>query len=151
MEHCLTTKTNDCKNCYRCLRKCPIKSVSFVSDDSHIIHDDCIYCGKCFLECPQNVIVVRDDVTRAKRLIKAGYKVIVSLAPSFISNYSEYDMESIKEAIKKLGFYDVEETAIGATIVKKAYDEMLDENHDVIISSCCHTINLLIQKYYPKA
>lgn len=151
MEHCLINKINDCKNCYRCLRKCPIKSVSFVGDESHIIHDDCIYCGKCFLECPQNVIVVRDDVVRAKRLINAGYKVIVSLAPSFISNYSEYDVDAFKGAIKKLGFFDVEETAIGATIVKKAYDEMLDENHDIIISSCCHTINLLIQKYYPKA
>lgn len=151
MEHCLINKINDCKNCYRCLRKCPIKSVSFVGDESHIIHDDCIYCGKCFLECPQNVIVVRDDVVRAKRLINAGYKVIVSLAPSFISNYSEYDVEAFKGAIKKLGFFNVEETAIGATIVKKAYDEMLDENHDIIISSCCHTINLLIQKYYPKA
>ena len=151
MEHCLVNKVNDCKNCYRCLRKCPIKSVSFKGDESHIIHDDCIYCGNCYLECPQNVIEIREDVVRAKRLIKAGYKVIVSLAPSFISNYSDYDMESLKEAIKKLGFYDVEETAIGATIVKKAYDEMLDENHDVIISSCCHTINLLIQKYYPKA
>lgn len=151
MEHCLINKINDCKNCYRCLRKCPIKSVSFVGDESHIIHDDCIYCGKCFLECPQNVIVIRDDVVRAKRLINAGYKVIVSLAPSFISNYSEYDVEAFKGAIKKLGFFDVEETAIGATIVKKAYDEMLDENHDIIISSCCHTINLLIQKYYPKA
>lgn len=151
MEHCLINKINDCKNCYRCLRKCPIKSVSFVGDESHIIHDDCIYCGKCFLECPQNVIVVRDDVVRAKRLINAGYKVIVSLAPSFISNYSEYDVDAFKGAIKKLGFFNVEETAIGATIVKKAYDEMLDENHDIIISSCCHTINLLIQKYYPKA
>ena len=151
MEHCLINKTNDCKDCYRCLRKCPIKSVSFAGDESHIIHDDCIYCGKCYLECPQNVIEIRKDVVRAQRLIKAGYKVVVSLAPSFISNYSEYDMESLKDAIKKLGFYDVEETAIGATIVKKAYDEMLDENHDVIISSCCHTINLLIQKYYPKA
>ena len=151
MEHCLINKINDCKNCYRCLRKCPIKSVSFVGDESHIIHDDCIYCGKCFLECPQNVILVREDVIRAKRLLSAGYKVVLSLAPSFISNYSEYDIDSFKEAIKKLGFYDVEETAIGATIVKKAYDDMLDNNHDVIISSCCHSINLLIQKYYPKA
>ena len=136
MEHCLINKINDCKNCYRCLRKCPIKSVSFVDDESHIIHDDCIYCGNCFLECPQNVITIREDVVKAKRLINAGFNVVVSLAPSFISNYSEYDVDSFKTAIKKLGFADVEETAIGATIVKKAYDEMLDDNHDIIISSC---------------
>jgi Fe-S-cluster-containing hydrogenase component 2 len=124
MEHCLINKLNDCKNCFRCLRKCPIKSVSFLNDQSHIIYDDCIYCGKCYLECPQKVIEVRNDINRVKRLIKNNEKVVISLAPSFISYYSQYDENSLKEAIKKLGFYDVEETAIGATIVKKAYDEM---------------------------
>ena len=151
MEHCLINKLNDCKNCFRCLRKCPIKSVSFLNDQSHIIYDDCIYCGKCYLECPQKVIEVRNDINRVKRLIKNNEKVVISLAPSFISYYSQYDENSLKEAIKKLGFYDVEETAIGATIVKKAYDEMLDDTRDILVSSCCHTINLLVQKYYPKA
>ena len=79
-------------------------------------------------------------------------KVIVSLAPSFIANYDGVGIESMREAIKKLGFYDVEETAIGATIVKNEYDRMLNEdNKDIIITSCCHSVNLLIQKYYPKA
>ncbi len=151
MAYCLISETNDCKNCYRCLRKCPIKSVSFVDNESHIIHDDCIYCGKCFLECPQNVIKVRDDLAIVKRLIRAGRKVVASIAPSFISYYKEYDIDSFKEIFIKLGFHAVEETAIGATIVKKAYENMLDDEHDVVISSCCHTINLLVQKYYPRA
>lgn len=151
MAYCLISETNDCKNCYRCLRKCPIKSVSFVDNESHIIHDDCIYCGKCFLECPQNVIKVRDDLAIVKRLIRAGRKVVASIAPSFISYYKEYDIDSFKEIFIKLGFHAVEETAIGATIVKKAYEDMLDDEHDVVISSCCHTINLLVQKYYPRA
>lgn len=151
MAYCLISETNDCKNCYRCLRKCPIKSVSFVDNESHIIHDDCIYCGKCFLECPQNVIKVRDDLAIVKRLIKAGRKVVASIAPSFISYYKEYDIDSFKEVFIKLGFHAVEETALGATIVKKAYEDMLDDDHDVVISSCCHTINLLVQKYYPRA
>ena len=56
----------------------------------------------------------------------------------------------MRKALKKLGFYDVEETAIGATIVKKEYEKMLkEEKRDVVISSCCHSINLLIQKYFP--
>lgn len=151
MAYCLISETNDCKNCYRCLRKCPIKSVSFVDNESHIIHDDCIYCGKCFLECPQNVIKVRNDLAIVQRLIRAGRKVVASIAPSFISYYKEYDIDSFKEVFIKLGFHAVEETAIGATIVKKAYEQMLDDDHDVVISSCCHTINLLVQKYYPRA
>ena len=76
--NCLINKTNDCKNCYRCLRKCPVKSVSFDGDDASIIHDDCIYCGKCYLECPQSVIKIREDVKVVKRLLSLGKKVIVS-------------------------------------------------------------------------
>ena len=151
MSYCLISDISNCKNCFRCLRKCPIKSVSFGNTKSHIIHDDCIYCGRCFLECPQNIIKVRDDLSLVKRMINAGRKVVVSLAPSFISYYKNYDMASFIDALKKLGFLEVEETAIGATIVKKAYDDMLDGSRDVVISSCCHTINLLVQKYYPKA
>ena len=58
----------------------------------------------------------------------------------------------MRKALKQLGFYDVEETAIGATIVKTEYERMLKEDErDVIITSCCHSINLLIQKHYPQA
>ena len=55
----------------------------------------------------------------------------------------------MRNTLKKLGFTDVEETAIGATIVKKAYDDMLEEDRDVIISSCCHSINMLIKRHHP--
>ena len=56
----------------------------------------------------------------------------------------------MREALQTLGFYDVEETAIGATIVKNEYERILrEEEKDVLISSCCHSINLLIQKYFP--
>jgi uncharacterized Fe-S cluster-containing protein len=37
-------------------------------------------------------------------------------------------------------------------MVKREYERMLhEEKRDVIISSCCHSINLLIQKYFPAA
>ena len=58
----------------------------------------------------------------------------------------------MRKALKSLGFYDVEETAIGATIVKTEYERMLrEEERDIVISSCCHSINLLIQKHFPQA
>jgi uncharacterized Fe-S cluster-containing protein len=77
-------------------------------------------------------------------------KVIVSLAPSFVSYYENSDIGCLSETLKKLGFYEVEETAVGATIVKKAYDQLLNEGRDVLISSCCHSINTLILKHYPE-
>ena len=152
MEFCLQSKTTNCKNCYKCIRHCPIKSISFASNKATIIQDSCILCGRCYLVCPQEVKVIRNDVEVVKNLFKNHQKVYVSLAPSFISYFSYTSMDEIVNGLKKLGFYQVEETAIGATIVKKAYDEMLQEkDRDVIISSCCHSINLLIQKHYPEA
>lgn len=83
--------------------------------------------------------------------MQSGSPVIASLAPSFIANYDGVGIMSMREALKKLGFFDVEETAIGATIVKKEYERMIrEDDRDIIISSCCHSVNLLIQKYYPK-
>ena len=74
----------------------------------------------------------------------------VSIAPSFIANYPGTGINGIKKALKQLGFTDVEETAVGATIVKTEYEKMLSEKtRDVLISSCCHSVNLLIQKYFP--
>ncbi len=152
MERCLESKTNDCKNCYKCIRHCPTKAISFKDGKAKIVHDDCILCGACYLVCPQGVKVVRNDINRVKSLIANNERVIVSMAPSFISNYGDYSIESIKQACKKLGFYDMEETAIGATIVKKAYDQILEQgDRDVVISTCCHSINLLVQRHFPKA
>ena len=62
--------------------------------------------------------------------------VIVSLAPSFVSNY-EVGIGVMREALQKLGFTDAEETAIGATIVKNDYNRMLkEEKREILISSC---------------
>ena len=152
MDFCLESKTTNCKNCYKCIRHCPIKSISFAGSKASIIKDSCILCGRCYLVCPQEVKVVRNDVDIVKNMINSGQKVYASLAPSFISYYSYTSLDELESALKRLGFYALEETAIGATIVKKAYDEMLKEkDRDVIISSCCHSINLLIQKHYPTA
>ena len=151
MAYCLTSKTNNCKNCYKCIRGCPTNSISFSSNQASIIHDECVLCGQCYINCPQNTKVIRNDVSVVKNLINNNKKVIVSLAPSFFSNYKGSGFENVKAALLKLGFYDVEETAIGAAIVKKVYDEMVDNaKQDIIISSCCHAVNLLIQKHHPK-
>ena len=89
---------------------------------------------------------------KVKVLLNSGAPVIVSLAPSFAANYDGVGIDSMRVALKKLGFAGVEETALGATMVKREYERMLkEEQRDILISSCCHSINLLIQKYYPEA
>lgn len=150
MSNCLTLKKSNCKNCYKCIRHCPVKSIRFSGNQAHIIGNECILCGHCFVVCPQNAKQIVDETEKVRVLLQSGDPVIVSLAPSFISNYTGVGIESMRTALKKLGFYDVEETALGATIVKREYDRILqDEDRDIVISSCCHSVNLLIQKYFP--
>ena len=151
MSSCLRLKKSNCKNCYKCIRHCPVKSIRFSADQAHIIDDECILCGTCFVVCPQDAKQIVDETEKAKVLIGSGAPVVMSLAPSFIANYEGVGIEAMREAVRRLGFADVEETAIGATMVKREYDRMLEEEgKDIIISSCCHSINLLIRKYFPE-
>ncbi len=150
MANCLTLKKSNCKNCYKCIRHCSVKAIKFSGNQAQIIGNECILCGQCFVVCPQNARAIVNETEKVKVLLQGGTPVIVSLAPSFIANYDGVGIESMREALKKLGFTDVEETAIGATMVKNEYERMLKEEHrDIIITSCCHSINLLIQKYFP--
>ncbi len=152
MANCLTLKKSNCKNCYKCIRHCPVKAIRFSGNQAHIIGNECILCGQCFVVCPQNAKEIVDETEKVKVLLQSGAPVIASLAPSFIANYDGVGVNSMRKALKKLGFYDVEETAVGATIVKNEYERMIKEDdRDIIISSCCHSINLLIQKHYPFA
>ncbi len=148
---CLTLKKSNCKNCYKCIRHCPVKSIRFSGNQAYIIGNECILCGHCFVVCPQDAKRIVDETEKVKVLLGTGAPVIVSMAPSFVANYEGVGIGAMREALKKLGFFDAEETAIGATIVKNEYERMLAENtRDIVITSCCHSINLLIQKHFPK-
>ena len=150
MPNCLTLKKSNCKNCHKCIRHCPVKAIRFSGNQAHIIGNECILCGQCFVVCPQNAKQIVDETEKVKVLLQSGAPVIVSIAPSFVANYEGVGIGAVRDALRSLGFYDVEETAIGATIVKKEYERMINEDErDIIITSCCHSINLLIQKYFP--
>lgn len=152
MPNCLTLKKSNCKNCYKCIRHCPVKAIRFSGNQAHIIGNECILCGQCFVVCPQDAKEIVDETEKVKVFLQSGDPVVVSLAPSFIANYDGVGISSMRKALKQLGFYDVEETAMGATVVKTEYERMLKEDdRDIVISSCCHSINLLIQKHYPFA
>lgn len=151
MAHCLTLKKSNCKNCYKCIRNCPVKAIRFSGDQAHIIADECILCGRCFVVCPQNAKEIVSEVEKVKVMIQSGDPVIASMAPSFIANYDGVGIDAMREGLQKLGFADVEETAIGATMVKTDYERLVHEKQKpVIISSACASVNLLIQKHYPE-
>ncbi len=150
MPEFLRFKKSNCKNCYKCIRHCPVKSIKFTGEQANIVNNECILCGQCFVVCPQNAKEIKSELEKVKVMLCENKEVYVSLAPSFIANYEGVGIEQMEKALKQLGFFQVEETAIGATIVKKQYEEMLKSGEqNILISSCCHSINLLIQKYFP--
>ena len=149
MNDVLKSKENDCRSCYKCIRNCPAKSISFQDGQAKIIPSECVLCGTCFEVCPQRCKIIRDDKALARDLLSSG-EAYASVAPSFLSSFPGVSFPSLREALMDLGFADAEETALGATLVKNEYESILRGGADVVISTCCHAINLLIEKHYPE-
>ncbi|WP_265444798.1 [Fe-Fe] hydrogenase large subunit C-terminal domain-containing protein [Acetivibrio straminisolvens] len=151
MTECLQTKKSNCKNCYKCIRHCPVKSLKFTDGQAHIVRDECVLCGECYVVCPQNAKQIRSDVEKAKQLV-LQYDVYASIAPSFVAWFHNKSIHDMEQALIKLGFKGADETAKGAYIVKRQYEKMIeDKKSRIIISSCCHTVNTLIQRHYTGA
>ncbi|HKL47787.1 MAG TPA: [Fe-Fe] hydrogenase large subunit C-terminal domain-containing protein [Candidatus Izemoplasmatales bacterium] len=150
MNDLITLNKNNCKNCYKCIRNCPVKSIEFSGHQANVLVDECVLCGRCYVNCPQHAKDIRTDLEKARVLIQQNERVVASIAPSFVANYRGASMTSMRKALRTLGFMDVEETAMGAQLVKNDYERYIDDHEpNVFITSACHSINLMIQKYYP--
>lgn len=151
MREILGLKKTNCKSCHKCIRNCAVKSIRFTAGQAHIVEDECILCGRCFAVCPQDAKVIASDMEKVRIMLQTG-TVYASIAPSFAASYPGVGIDALEDALKKLGFAGAEETAVGATIVKKEYERILDEeNPNILVSSCCSSINLMLRKYYPEA
>lgn len=141
-----------CRDCYKCLRECPVKAIKFVDHEARIISDRCILCGKCTVVCPQNAKRVHSEIGDVEALLASGKPVIASVAPSFVSAFGVKDFAVMGIALGKLGFKMAEETAVGANIVTAEYEKLLETGeYKNFITSACPAINRMIQLYYPKA
>lgn len=139
----------NCHQCYKCVRTCKVKAIKIEDNQAHIIADKCIACGQCFASCPQNARNIHSDVQFVKNLIKSDKEVTLSIAPSFRGFYK--DSERFVTALKKVGFSRVEETAVGADITSKLYrDYIRKSEQDIFITTCCPSVVLLIEKYFPE-
>lgn len=140
-----------CNDCYKCIRTCSTKAISVLGDREEIDQDRCISCGECYVICEKDALSIKDKVEDVKQALASNKKVVVSLAPSFPGAFSFEKGEQMVAALKKLGVYAVEETAIGADLVIGAYEEYTKtSNLENLISTCCPSSNYLIEKYYPE-
>ncbi len=150
MQNPIYTEITSCRDCYKCVRSCPVKAIQIKDGHAMIIKDRCIYCGRCVHVCPNSAKKVREDADRVKLAISSGRRVICSLAPSYASEFPGQGRELLT-ALKKLGFSAVSETAIGAALVTQALDIYASE-HDgnaPFIGTACPAVVELVKKYYP--
>ena len=138
----------NCKNCYKCVRTCAVKAIEVKNDQAQIVEARCVACGHCLVACPQNARDIKSHLGSVKTAIDAGEKVVVSLAPSYKAYFKESD--KFITGLKKLGFSTIEETARGAEVVSKAYEEYIEDTAlTELITTCCPSAVRLIERYYP--
>lgn len=141
-----------CDECFKCLRFCPTKAISFTSEKRCIVDDLCIKCGQCLVHCKQGALTIYKDKNRVKTMISSAQKVAVSLAPSFAGVFQMKYPGQMATALHQIGFDLVEETARGAEIVSIEYDKVIDsKSMKNIITSCCTSSMDLLQHNYGKS
>lgn len=148
----LQFKKANCKNCFKCLRECPVKSISYKQGQAEIIAEDCLLCGHCLTVCPQNAKEARNDTDIVKAAIASGRRVVATVAPSFAAAFGPGGISAFASALKKLGFFDVRETAVGAKAVAEEYGRLLAGGRfESMVSTCCPTVIRLAERYCPQS
>lgn len=144
------TLDNECQDCYKCIRRCPVKAIKIQDGHAKVLPDRCIACGKCVAPCPASAKRVRCDISMVKQMITQGEKVYVSLAPSWRAAFS-CSLHQLVAAFKKMGFAGVSETALGAQEVSIETARILNQtDKGLFISSACPVIVDYIHLYRPE-
>ncbi|PXX44529.1 iron only hydrogenase large subunit-like protein [Hungatella effluvii] len=144
-------KATKCKHCYKCVRNCEVKAIMIKDERAEIMPDKCILCGKCMQVCPQSAKTLVSDLNTVKGYIANHIPTVVSIAPSYMGLLKYKTIGQINAALRKLGFTDVRETSEGAAMVTAEYARLLEEGEmETIITTCCPSVNDLIEIYYPQ-
>lgn len=139
-----------CRNCYACVRTCPVNAIRVKDGQANIIKERCIVCGNCSKTCRQYTNVVKSDVKLVKSYLRENNKVVVSLAPSFAAVYG-INSDKVLTALRKLGFHYIEETVSGLEPIMNVYSDYANrEDGKNYITSFCPSVSNLIQKHYPE-
>lgn len=145
----ITTDKAKCRDCYRCVRVCPIKAIRITDGQAKVDPERCILCGTCVRECPQGAKHVRNDLAAVRDILASSDKVIASVAPSFPAAFPEYGGGLLTAALRAIGFDMVTETSVGAEMVAEATAKLLETDKRAWVTSACPVVVNLIERYYP--
>ena len=149
--HAIYTERRECQDCHKCIRECPVKAIRVQDGYARVVPEMCVLCGNCIVACPNNAKQVRNDLSRVKELLDGARKVIVSLAPSFVAQFPGLRAGQLIHALRKLGFFAVSETALGAQQVSESILRLMQgERGRVWVSSACPVVVDFVSKYHPE-
>ena len=145
------TLTARCRDCYRCLRVCPVKAIRMERGQAYVDEKRCIACGTCISECPQQAKSFRHDIDIAQKLIDSGHMVAASIAPSFAAVFNKWQRTRLASALRALGFRYIGQTSVGAYQVSAHSARIVkEEGTKPFIGTACPALVNYIEKYEPK-
>lgn len=160
-----------CIKCGKCAKACAYHAITYLEQPcvaacgmdaigrdeqgrAFIRQDKCVACGQCLVSCPFGAIVDKGQIYQVVRSIMRGDHVIAIVAPAFIGQFGKFSTpEKFTAAMKKLGFEQVVEVAVGADIctIEEARDfmEKVPKEQKYMATSCCPAWQSMVNKLYP--
>ena len=138
-----------------CIKSCKVKAISMDEDRKAMIdYEKCIACGACVYRCPFGAITDKSFVTDIIEMLKQSeegrkYRVYAVIAPAIVSQFHFGRVSQVVTAIKKIGFHQVVEAALGADIT--LYHEVNEwKEKRMLTTSCCPSFVAFIEKNFPE-
>ncbi len=160
-----------CIKCGRCVNVCPYGAINkmerpctkacgvdAISSDefgrADINYDKCVSCGMCLVNCPFGAIADKGQIFQTILAIKSETPVYAIVAPAFMGQFGpKVQPDMIRGIVRKLGFEDAIEVAIGADLctIAEAQDfmEEVPDKKPFMATSCCPAWSVMAKKMFP--
>ena len=136
-----------CRDCYRCIRVCPVKAIRVTKGQPHIEEDRCIRCGACVRECFIHVRHTASDFSAVQQYIRGNRFVVASVDPAFPALFQDWRTVRFAAALRELGFTAVHEAAEAVPAVEKAVQAAAVGGG--ILPNCPAVVNY-VEQYFPE-